>query len=577
MQTQKKQKIRIEVGNKMKNQIIKITTISLLTSSFLLGANVPNIGDIEKQITPPNIKKEKASIPEIKMQKEYKAPMVDNGKTILVKSFTFTSNDHVSSDVLNTLAKDYENKELTFTQITELTSLITKYYREKGYFVARAYLPAQNIQENDNVLEIAIIEGTYGEFKLDNKSLVKDSVVQSMIDDAKAIDNVISTNTLERTMLILNDTPGVVVTQADVKAGAQVGSSDFIIATEKTNRLDGYVLTDNTGSRYTGKNRLMAGLNVNSPFEIGDKIALSGLVSNAHNLLNGRAAYSVPLASNGLIVEVSYSQTTYSLTEDYKDLDAKGTAETLDASLKYPVIRSRAENLYLNVNVANKDLEDKVNSTNTITKKDTQSITVGTDYDKAYTIASLNNSSKASFNLKYGNLSFDNDADKTTDKAGADTNGNYSKVNLDLSNTMYFTNELSLDTALKLQYALGNKNLDGSEDFSVGGSQGVKIYPDSELSAENGYVFNAELKYKLPNVNSLKSTVGMFYDRGRAFMSNNSVSFEAKSLQDVGLGYYASYDQVFGQLQVAWNANSDDVTSEPNRNSRVLFQAGMVF
>ena len=561
----------------MKNQIIKITTISLLTSSFLLAANVPTIGDIEKQVTPPNIEKEKASIPEIKLQKEYKAPMQDNGKTILVKNFIFTSNDHVSSDVLKELAKDYENKELTFTQITELTSLITKYYREQGYFVARAYLPAQNINANKNILEIAIIEGTYAEFKLDNKSLVKDSVVQGMLDNAKAKDNVIATNTLERSMLIINDTPGVVVTQADVKPGAQVGSSDFIIATEKTNRLDGYVLSDNAGSKYTGKNRLMAGLNVNSPFNIGDKISLSGLVSNGTDLLNGRAAYSVPLASNGLIGEVSYSQTTYSLTEDYKDLDAKGTAKTVDASLKYPIIRSRAENLYLNVNVANKDLEDKVNSTDTITKKDTQSITIGTDYDKAYTLASLNNSSKISFNLKYGNLSFDNDADKTIDKAGADTNGNYSKVNLDLSNTMYLTNELSLDTALKLQYALGNKNLDGSEDFSVGGSQGVKIYPDSELSAENGYVFNTELKYKLPNVNSLKSTVGMFYDRGRAFMSNNSVSFESKSLQDVGLGYYASYDQVFGQVQVAWNANSDDVTSEPNRNSRVLFQAGMVF
>ena len=562
----------------MKNQIIKTISISLLTSSCLLAANVPNIGDIEKQIVVPTIEKEKASIPEIKMQKEYKAQMQDSVKTILVKSFIFSSNDHVSSEVLNTLAKDYENKELTFTQITELTSLITKYYREQGYFVARAYLPVQNIKANGNVLEIAIIEGTYGEFKLDNKSLVKDSVVQGMLDNAKAKDNVIATNTLERSMLIINDTPGVVVTQADVKPGTQVGSSDFIIASEKTNRLDGYVLTDNAGSRYTGKNRLMAGLNVNSPFEIGDKIALSGLISNASNLLNGRVAYSAPLASNGLIGEVSYSQTTYALTKDYKDLDAQGTAKTLDASLKYPIIRSRAENLYLNVNVANKDLEDKINLTDTITKKDTQSITVCTDYDKVYVLGNFNNSSKISFNVKYGNLNFDNDADKTTDAAGADTNGNYSKVNLDLSNTMYLTNELSLDTALKLQYALGNKNLDGSEDFSVGGSSGVKIYPDSELSAENGYVFNAELKYKLPNVNSLKSTVGVFYDRGRAFMSNNdNVDFEAKSLQDVGLGYYASYDQVFGQVQVAWNANSDEITSEPNRNSRVLFQAGMVF
>ncbi len=560
----------------MKNQIIKTLSLSILTSSFLLGAT-PNIGDIEKQIKTPNIEQEKTTIPNITTPKEYKAPMQDSGKTILVKSFSFSGNDHVNNEILQALAKNYENKELTFTQITELTSSITKYYREKGYFVARAYLPAQNILDNNNVLEIAVIEGNYGEFKLNNNSLVKDSSVQAMIDDAKARDNVISTNTLERAMLIINDTPGVVVTQADVKAGKQVGTSDFIITTDKTNRVNGYVLADNTGSRYTGENRLMAGVNINSPFNIGDKISLSGLVSNEANLLNGRVAYSAPLSSNGLIGEVSYSQTNYSLTEEYKDLDAQGTAKTIDASLKYPLIRTRAENLYLTMNVASKDLEDKVDSTSDVTKKDSKSITLGTDYDKTYLLNNFNSSSKISFNVKYGNLSFDDDADKITDEAGADTNGNYSKVNLDILNTIAFTNELSLDTNLKLQYALANKNLDGSEDISIGGSTGVKLYPDGEVSAENGYVFNAELKYKLPQLNSLNSTVGVFYDRGRAFMANNTTAFEAKSLQDVGIGYYASYDNFFGQVQVAWNANSADVTSEPNRNSRVLFQGGLVF
>ena len=560
----------------MKNQIIKTLSLSILASSFLLGAT-PNIGDIEKQIKTPNIEQENTTIPNITTPREYKAPMKDSGKTILVKSFTFLGNDHVNSEILQALVKEYENKELTFTKIAELTSVITKYYREKGYFVVRAYLPAQNVLDN-NVLEIAIIEGNYGEFKLNNNSLVKDSTVQAIIDDAKARDNVVSTNTLERSMLIINDTPGVIVTQADVKAGKQVGTSDFIITTDKTNRVNGYVLADNAGSRYTGKNRLMAGLNVNSPFEIGDKISLSGLVSNGQNLKNARVSYSAPLTSSGLIGETSYSQTNYSLTKDYENLDATGTAKTIDATLKYPLIRTRAENLYLNMNVASKDLQDKVTSTNTNTKKESQAIIVGTDYDKSYMLNNFNSSSKISFNVKYGNLSFDDDVDKLADEAGADTNGNYSKVNLDISNTIAFTNELCLDTSLLLQYALANKNLDGSEDISIGGSTGVKLYPDGEVSAENGYVFNAELKYKLPQLNSLNSTVGVFYDRGRAFISDNSQGiFESKSLQEVGLGYYASYDKYFGQVQVAWNANSAEVTSEPNRNSRVLFQGGLTF
>ncbi|PUE65076.1 ShlB/FhaC/HecB family hemolysin secretion/activation protein [Arcobacter caeni] len=559
--------------------INKIITLSLLTSSVLLGAT-PNIGDIERQVQPPKeVQQKQTPLIEINGVKKYAPTMKDDksGKTIFVKNFKINGAIHIEESKLQSLISSYNGKDLTFTQLEEVTSVITKKYRNQGYFVARAYIPVQDINKNNGIFMIDIIEGNYGEFKLNNKSLVKDSVVQGMLDDAKARDNVVSTNTLERSMLIINDTPGVVVTQADVKPGSEVGSSDFIITTEKINRVNGYVLTDNVGSRYTGKNRLMAGLNINSPFDIGDKIALSGLVSNETNLLNGRVAYSAPLASNGLLGEISYSQTNYDLTKEYKDLDAQGTAKTIDATLKYPVIRTRSENLYVNLNVANKDLEDKVNSTNDVTKKDTQSLTIGTDYDKSYVVNNFDFLSKISFNVKYGKLNFDDVADKTTDENGADTNGNYSKVNLDLSNTIAFTNQISLDTALKMQYALGNKNLDGSEDISIGGSSGVKLYPDSESSAENGYVFNIEAKYKLPTFQNINNSVGIFYDRGRVWMANNNVGFETKALQDAGVGYYASYDKYFGQAQVAWNVNSKEVTSEPDRNSKILFQAGMTF
>lgn len=563
----------------MKKQIIKTISISFLTSSFLFGANVPTISDIEKQVKPPKeVEQKQAPLIEISGAKKYAPTMTDDksGKTIFVKNFKIDGAIHIEESKLQALISSYNGRELTFMQLQEVSSIITKEYRNQGYFVARAYIPVQEIKKNDGEFILAIIEGNYGEFKLKNNSLVKDSVVQGMLDYAKR-DNIVSTNTLEQSMLIINDTPGAIVTQADVRPGSEVGTSDFIITTEKTNRVDGYVLTDNAGSRYTGKNRLMAGLNINSPFDIGDKIALSGLVSNSSNLLNGRVAYSAPLSSNGLIGEMSYSQTNYDLTKEYKNLDAEGTAKTVDATLKYPVIRTRSENLDINLNIANKNLEDKINSTNDVTKKDTQSITIGTDYDKSYVVSNFNSLSKASFNLKYGNLNFDDETKKATDIAGANTDGNYSKVNLDLSNTIAFTNELSLDAGLKMQYALGNKNLDGSEDISIGGSSGVKLYPDSEISAENGYVFNTEVKYKLPSFENLNNSVGIFYDRGRVWMANNNVNFETKALQDAGVGYYASYNRFFGQTQVAWNVNSNDVTSEPNRNSRILFQAGMTF
>ncbi|MFA7092316.1 MAG: ShlB/FhaC/HecB family hemolysin secretion/activation protein [Arcobacteraceae bacterium] len=560
-------------------QINKIITLSALSASILLGAT-PNIGDVVKQVQPPKEVTQQKQTPlvEISGAQKYAPLMKDDksGQTLLVKSFKIEGALHIKEETLQTLIASYVGKELSFKELQEVTSVITKEYRNQGYFVARAYLPVQNIKENNGVITIAIIEGTYGEFKLKNDSLVKQSIVQGMLDDAKR-DNVVSTNTLERSMLIINDTPGAVVTGADVMPGTAVGTSDFAITTQASKPYDGYIIMDNQGSRYTGKNRVMAGVNFNSPFNIGDKISLSGLVSNGADLKNGRAAYSAPLMSNGLRGEVSYSQTTYSLVDQYESLDAKGDSKTLDATLTYPILRTRLENLNASLNIANKELKDEIQSSNDITKKNAKVLNLGLDYTKDYLAFGFDSQSSVNMGLTYGNLSFDDATKRADDIAGANTNGDYSKTTLALGHNIAFTPIISLESSLKMQYALGNKNLDGSEDFSIGGANGIKVYPDGELSAENGYLFNIEGKYKLPNINELSNTVGIFYDRGRAFMANNTVGFESKSLQDIGVGYYANYKDFFGKLQVAWTANSEAVSSEPQANSRILFQGGWSF
>ncbi|MEW6552002.1 MAG: ShlB/FhaC/HecB family hemolysin secretion/activation protein [Campylobacterota bacterium] len=556
-------------------KIIKTIAISTFASSILLGTQLPSIGDINRNIETPNIKTQKPLLPKIEA-KEYKVPMLDTGKKVYIKDFQIIGNQYIPSSDLEKFFVQFKDKELTFTQLQDISGNITKYYREQGYFVARAYIPEQNIYENNGVLEIAIIEGNYGEFHLKNSSLVKDRVLQGMLDYAKR-DDVVSTRTLEQSMLIINDTPGAVVTEAIVLPGSKVGTSDFEIKTQATPRYDGYIILDNQGSRYTGKNRLLAGINFNSPSGIGDKLSLNGLLSNDSNLKNGGISYSLPLMSNGLRGELSYSQTNYSLVEEYASLQALGVAKTLETRFSYPITRTRIENLYANLSLITKDLKDEVGSVNYINKKDTKSLQIGLDYDKSYFTYGKKTNSKVSLNYTYGRLQFDNLVNELNDKNGANTTGNYSKINVELGNNIELNQNINWESSLRMQYALNNKNLDGSEDFSVGGAYGVRVYPDGELSAENGYIFSSELKYKLPTYSAFDSSIGVFYDVGRAYMANNKVNFESKTLQDIGIGYYVFYNDFFGKVQFAWTLNSQEVTSEPSKNSRILFQSGWIF
>jgi hemolysin activation/secretion protein len=127
---------------------------------------------------------------------------------------------------------------------------------------------------------------------------------------------------------------------------------------------------------------------------------------------------------------------------------------------------------------------------------------------------------------------------------------------------------------------LGHKNLDGSEDIYVGGAYGVKVYPSSEQSADNGYVLTNELFTKLPTFSSYNHKIGLFYDMGNVYQEvNQDVTFERRTLQDVGVGYYLNYKDMFAKVQMAWTLNSKPITSEQtsHQNSKLLFQAGWVF
>ncbi|MDD3055489.1 MAG: ShlB/FhaC/HecB family hemolysin secretion/activation protein [Aliarcobacter sp.] len=566
----------------------KILTLSILAASSLLAAT-PNVDAIQNSISTPKAvedKKEenKKDLIEVAGQKSYAPMMIDDksGKKILVKDFVFEGNDHIKSSDLQNLTKEFTDKELSFADIQNVASIITKEYRNKGYFVARAYLPKQNLQESNGVLKFAVIEGNYGEFKLENKSNVKDFIVQGMLNDAKARDNIVSTDTLERSMLIINDTPGSVVTQADVKPGTDVGTSDFLIKTEKTPFYDGYVLADNQGSKYTGKNRAMAGINLNSPLQIGDKLSLSGLVTNGEDIKNYRVGYEFPLMANGLRGQTSYSKTDYDLVDlgqNTPDGIYDGNTTTIEAGVTYPIIRTRNENLNFSTLYANKELKDYYD--NAVSKdRETNSVKVGLAYSKSQTIFGLDSLTKAETFYTLGKLDIKDEQSNRDDKNGVNTQGTYSKINVNLGAEVLFNPTYSLNTNVKTQYAFKNKNLDGSEDFTLGGSEGVKVFNDSEQSVENALVFNTEFFAKLPNVSNLTHKVGMFYDLGTGTMSDSSTDaeFQKRTLQDVGIGYYANYKNAFAKIQAARVVGGEDIESENvGDNSRILVQAGFVF
>lgn len=556
--------------------IVLLVSYLLFAATAEAASPVPNIGNIINQTEPPrDIPSQKTDIPDIRSNER---PPMDKSdiSTIFVKGFRITGNYSVSTEILTGIANQPEkvNRDMTLADIEAVASQITIYYRKLGYFVAKAYVPKQ--QMIDGIIEIVVLEGKYGSFDLKNSSHVRDKTVQNMLNNIKSND-VVRLDNLERAMLLINDTPGVVITHAKLLPGAAVGTSDFNITTGSTERIDGYLVADNYGIRYTGRGRLMVGVGVNSPFGIGDKLYFNGLVSNGSDLKNGRVSYSVPLSADGLRQEIAYSKTDYSLTEEYESLDASGSSANLEFITSYPIIRSRLENLNTSLTLSFKNMKDEIKSTDVSSTQNSRSATAAFGYSRIYRLFGLVNSTDINGSYTLGAFHYDDDELEASDNENANTTGTYNKINGSVGQKMNITNTLSFNALLSFQKALGNKNLDGSEDFSIGGAYGVKVFPISEQSAENGYILNAELLYSLPTFGGLESKISVFVDNAETSQENDITDEQRRTLTDAGIGLYGNYKSFFLKAYYARIIGATKVESEPEYKSRLLVQAGMVF
>lgn len=560
----------------MKN-INKIIILSAISSTFVLGnpnvdipKNLPNSSTIDRQLERPrDLPTQPKEIIDIEGNNIELLKDDGSNKTILVKSFTIEGNTRITTGDILEAIKEFENKELTFRQLQEVTRVITKLYRKAGYFVARAYLPQQNIQMNNNVLQIKIIEGSYGKFIIDNKSLVRDGSIQDIFDLSKSGET-INYADVRKSILLVNNRAGVSVAKAEIGAGEEFGSSNFYIETIAEPRVDGYGLIDNHGSRYTGEYRTQGLVNINSLATLGDKLSLTGVVSNGANLKNGRLAYEIPLTASGLTMDLAYNRTEYKLIKEFKDLDAYGNSDVLELGFKYPLILESEQALFAKVKYYYKNFNDYILDEQ-YEDKYINSVVASLDYEKNYSLGKFPASLLSTINFTSGNL-------KST---AAKQDGKYNKIEAYISHDLMFNQIFSLNTSITAQKVFSNKNLDGSEQLSLGGAYGVKVYPYSEQSGENGYILSNEFFTELPNIARYKHKIGVFYDIADVYRENTKLdsTFERERLADVGVGYYSQYDDFFARVQMAWTANSKPIESEKtdHQNYKILFQAGMVF
>ena len=471
-----------------KKRLLTALMINLSSCSLVIADVRPDAGSILQQIqqAPPAQPSSNDTGLNINPPAAAKLPMTE---IFEVKVIELGGNHAFSTKLLHTLVADAIGTKITLPQLGALATRITDYYHSHGYPLARAYIPAQTIAKG--TVRIEILEAHYGTINVDNHSQVKDSLLQSTLAPIQP-GQPVTQSIMDRALLLLSDIPGV-SSLATLKPGAEVGGSDLDVKIEATPRVSGNLSTDNYGNRYTGQVRGGATVNINNTFHIGDVLSLSGMTTG-DSMNYGRFVYEALLNGQGTRLGASYFILDYALSDTMQALKADGNAQITSSWAKHPLLRSRNLNFFGQLQYDHLQLNDSIGVVDIKTFRhidDGTATIIGDARDNL--LSGATSTWNAGWTL--GNVSYDNSAAQMANAATVNSQGFFSKINLNLTRLQNITEKDGIYVSFSGQWA--QENLDSSKKMIIGGPYSVRAYDMGALSGDSGYLGTLELRHLL--------------------------------------------------------------------------------
>jgi hemolysin activation/secretion protein len=537
---------------------------ALLSALSALAQVPPDAGGVLRDVEKPRPALPKKPPARLELEEPARAPLkAAPAVRFTLKAFRITGSSAFAESELQALVREFVGREVGLAELDEAAARITRHYRDRGYMVARAYLPQQDIR--DGVVEIAVLEGRLGKVELNNRSRVSDAVIARHLDGVTG--DVVNEGRLERKLLLLSDLAGIGTSGAALRPGDRVGESALALELGEARAALARFELDNHGSYFTGEYRLTGELELASPARQGDLLTVRAIMGTP-DFAFVRLGYQLPLGGDGLRAGVAYSDLRYRLGKDFSSLQAHGSATSAEGALSYPLVRSRVYNISAQLGFTHREFDDRIDATSTVTDKSTDVARLGLsgDWRDGWGGAAVN-----AWSLAYGHgeLDIDTPVARLIDDATVRTQGSFDKLNWSLLRAQRVATRFSGLISLSGQHA--GKNLDSSEKFTLGGPYGVRAYPVGEAPGDEGVLANAEVRY---DVIPASLQAGVFLDAGEVKLNRDPLPGAGDNVRRLSaLGASLNWTTQTGfaaRAIVAWG--NKPATSSPDRDPRVWLQ-----
>ena len=463
---------------------------------------------------------------------------------------------------LKPLYQDLISQNVTLAQMIGVADKITAKYRNAGYILSRAVVPAQSM--DSGIIHIRVVEGYINKVTLQGS--LKDNHVLEKYSHALEQVRPLTNAALERYLLLANDIPGLSV-KGILQRSETPGTADLaMVAVRKIVSADASV--DNRGSKYLGPMEISFAPSLNDAFGLGEQLGVAYTTSGNRKLNYYAGNGSIGLDDEGTRLAFVASNTHTRPGFTLKQFDTIGRADLYQLQLSHPFIRTREENLQ---GVFRTDVHNVENTQlGFITSNDKmRSARVGLDYQVADNWNGVNTVSglySEGFNILGATSPGDPNLSRLRGRS------DYHKINLDLQRIQSIAPNTDLVLAGSGQLAFDDLLV--SEQFGVGGSTYGRGYDDSEIIGDNGIAMKAELQYNYHIGYSYADVLQPygFFDFGD--VSNRNIlpaEKKSQSLASTGVGLRLRFtDNLSGQVEIA-QPLTRDVGTEQNKDPRYFF------
>ena len=381
--------------------------------------------------------------------------------------------------------RPYLGQPVTMKSLAELTRSIVAYYRDHDRPVVNVYVPEQSI--TTGFVQVVVVESRVEKVDATGARYFSNDMLRHEVTLRPG--DPISGSQLRDDLAWINRNPFL---QSDIlmAPGDLPGTTDLLLRTQDRFPVRAYIGYEDSGTQYTGDDRLLAGFNYGNLFGVGQQLSYQFTTSPTIDQFNAHSGtYVIPLPwRHQLTFFGAYSTTHADLGQD---IGSDGIDWQISARYEIPLPSTAhfTESLIggFDFKRSNNDLVFGGSSVfNTFTDVDQFVLS----YEANCTDDYGSTSGSITGYWSPGKLTaYNDDADYLTQRAGSRADYAYGQFTLNRITRLPF----DFTWTIRGELQVSDASLLPSEQLGLGGYQTVRGYDEREANGDQGFLVSTEV------------------------------------------------------------------------------------